>query len=116
MEAPTSTGRAPFSAFSEAAEILDHDILPVDAIGRPVGIAMTARVEGDGAIAGAAERFAGALPGVAGLSTAVLQQDERTIGGPPAVAGQHHAAEPRPAVHGVWRTGQTFSCAHARVG
>src|SRR5262249_29613466 len=88
----------------------------VDAIRRPVGIAMTARVEGDGVIAGAAERLAGALPGVACLSTAVLQQDQRTIGGTPAVACQHHAPDPRPAVHGVRRTGQTLSCAHARVG
>ena len=72
MEAPTSTDRAPFSAFSRL-EILDHDVLTVDAVRRPVGIAMAARVEGDGVIAGAAERFAGALPGVAGLSAAVLQ-------------------------------------------
>src|SRR5437899_7501126 len=33
-----------------------------------------------------------------------------------AVACQHHAADPRPAVHGVRRTGQTLSCAHTRVG
>jgi hypothetical protein len=48
---------------------------------------MTARVEGDRVLAGAAERFAGALPGVAGLSTAVLQQDQRTIGRIAAISG-----------------------------
>ena len=64
----------------DADEVLDHDVLAVGAVGRPVRVAVAAGVEGDGVVAGGAERLAGALPGVAGLATAVLQQHQRTVG------------------------------------
>ena len=58
-------------------EVLDLGVLAVVAVGRPVGVAVAPGVEGDGAVAGAGERLAGALPRVAGLAAAVLQHDER---------------------------------------
>jgi hypothetical protein len=81
-------------------QVFDHDVLAVDAIRRPVGIAVAARIEGHRVVAGGAERLAGALPGVAGLATPVLQQHQWSLGIAPGIAGDHHPAGTPPAVHG----------------
>ena len=81
-------------------EVLDHDVLAVHAVGRPVGVAVAPGVEGDGVVAGRAQRLAGALPRVAGLAAAVLQQHERAVGIAPRVAGDPHAARARPVCMG----------------
>ena len=77
-------------------------VLAVDAVGRPVGVAVAAGVERDGVVAGRAERLAGALPGVAGLAATVLEEDERAVRIAPRVAGERHAAGALPAVHRLW--------------
>ena len=73
---------------------------------------MAAGVEGDGVVAGRAQRLAGALPGVAGLAATVLEDDERAGRVAPHVPGQLHAALALPVAHRRRRRRKTLPCSH----
>src|SRR6185369_15319352 len=91
--------------FEHALQVFDHGVAAVDAVRRPVAVAVAARVESDGEVAGLAQRFPGALPGVAGLAAAVLQYHQGTVLVAPEVAGQLDAVA-LPIPHGLGRARQ----------
>ena len=97
----------------DAHQVLDHRVLAVAAVGCPAGIAMTARIECDRAIARAAELRTDALPCVAGLPAAVLQDDERAAGIAPFVAGERDAVRTRPEARRIRSAGKPLACAHS---
>ena len=93
-------------------EILDHDILPVESVGSPVRIPVTARVEGDGAITRGAQYFAGSLPRMAGLSAAVLQQHQRPARVAPRITRYSDPANTVPEMHRLGGSRKPGACAH----
>ncbi len=80
-------------------EVGHHEVLPVLAVGSPIGVTVAARVEGDGVVAGRGQGLPGALPRVPGLTTAVLEQHHGSVRVAPLVAGQAHAAGTGPVAH-----------------
>ena len=73
---------------------------------------MTARIKGDGMVAGRPEQFAGPFPGVAGLPAAVLEQHQWPIRVAPRITRYPDSAYATPIVHGFGCSRKFRSCAH----
>ena len=59
-------------------------------------------IKSDRVVARVPQGLAGAFPGVAGLTAAMLQDHQRPVWVTPRVAGNREASSPAPGVHGRW--------------
>jgi hypothetical protein len=65
---------------------------------------MTSGIERYSMVASIAQGLASTFPGVAGLATAVLQDDKWSVRVTPRVPGDRETSSPNPGVHGYRRS------------
>src|SRR5690606_25944883 len=73
-------------------EVLDHGFAPVVALGRPLAVAVSARIESDDPHSGGGQLGAGLLPRMPGLPAAVQEDHQRTVGGSVLVGSEFDPA------------------------
>ena len=100
---------------NDTFQVPHHHVLRIQTVGRPLGVAMAARVERNGVITGGAQQLAGAFPGMAGLATAMLQQHQRAVRLAPCVPRDAYATKAAPPVHRLGGSWKSAACCHGAV-